>query len=446
MTRYLGKRWLAIIAVVALVGLACGASATPTPEPSTPTSTPEPTLEPASTPDPTPTPEPTAAPSPYPTATPVPEPETPKTYQWEFFDIGEGAKPALAVNSKDEPGIVYMQESKKHGYVKYAAWNGSGFDVSDVADGYFYGPPGMDFGLDDEPHVTWHDHQDLTSFRPDLGDAVQAVLLDGEWKLEPVFDVGHDGWDNSIKVDDQGRVHMTATDPAQFRSTQGIQYYLKEDGEWTVESIGSVPLNYEWGNSLQIDSNGTPHVTYHDHNDADLYYATKAEEGWQIELVDFLGDVGKFSSMQLTSQDKPRVSYLKLDGPTSGDASGTVRYAWFEPAPEGWPSWNVEDVDTLDNIFTGFFGARLITSIALDDDDNPIIVYSDQSVIKLAYQVQFQWHIETIVEAGDLPFGQLVAMERGSDGTIHLSYTEITAREPPGITGMVKYARGTPLN
>lgn len=443
MNNFLRMKWLGIMAIVAVVGLACGASATATPVPPTATPLPEPTA--------TPVPEPTATSVPEPTATteaepePTSEPAVSGMFQWEFFDVGEGAKPALAVNSENEPSIVFMRESQQHGFVKYATWNGSGFDVSDVADGYFYGPPGMDFGPDDEPHLTWHDHQSLTGFSPSLGDAVEAVLVNGEWEIEAVFDVGHDGWDNSIRVDDEGRVHMTATDPAQFNSTQGLQYYLKEDGEWTVESIGSVPINYEWGNSLEIGSDGAPHITYHDQDDADLYYATKTDEGWEIELVEFLGDVGKFSSMKLTSQDYPRVSYLKLGGPTSGKASGTIKYAWFEPAPEGWPSWNVEVVDTLDNIFTGFFGARLITSIALDENEDPIIVYSDESVIKLAYLQDFEWNIETIAEAGDLPFGQLVSMERGSDGVIHLAYTELTSRSAPGIVGNVKYARGTPV-
>jgi hypothetical protein len=40
----------------------------------------------------------------------------------------------------------------------------------------------------------------------------------------------------------------------------------------------------------------------------------------------------------------------------------------------------------------GFRGARLITSLVLDSDDNPIVVYSDQSTIKLSHFDGEEWN------------------------------------------------------
>ncbi|MFQ5934576.1 MAG: hypothetical protein ACE5KI_08045, partial [Dehalococcoidia bacterium] len=86
-------------------------------------------------------------------------------------------------------------------------------------------------------------------------------------------------------------------------------------------------------------------------------------------------------------------------------------------------------------------------SLVLDENENPIIVYSDQSIIKLAYLKDFpHWQIETVATAGDVPFGQLVSLEIDSDGVLHLAYTEVESRTSPGISGAVKYARGTPIN
>ena len=407
----LTKKWLGIVAVVALVGLACGgAAATATP-----------------------------------VRSPTPEPQPAGMFQWEFFDVGRGAKPALALDSQEAPGIAYLLEDNKHGFVKYASWKGDGFDISNVADGYFYGPVDLDFGPDDEPHISWHDHQNPDSFVPELGDAVYATLVDGEWEVETVFSVGHDGWDNSITVDSQGNIHMTAIDPRQFGSMQGIEYYFFDGQEWTVEAVGSVPLNYEWGNSLALDSSGRPHITFHDSVSTDLFYALRGEDGWTIHTVDSLGDVGKFSSLALNNEDLPLISYLEFSGPVSGTASGFVKLAKLTSHPATAENWDIEQIDRLDNLFMGHFGARLITALVTDKDKNPIVVYSDQSVIKLAYFDGSEWHIELVANSNELPFGQLVSLARDSNGVLHLAYTELEKREPPGIVGTVKYARGTPI-
>ena len=150
-----------------------------------------------------------------------------------------------------------MLESTSHGFIKFAKWNGDGFDISNVADGYFYGPIDVAFGPDDRPHIAWHDHQNPDMVNPEVGDAVHAVLTDGEWDVESVFSDGHDGWDTAIAVDSQGNVHMAGVDPFQFGRMEGIEYYYFDGEGWTVEQIGSGPINYAGGIALAVDSSGS---------------------------------------------------------------------------------------------------------------------------------------------------------------------------------------------
>ena len=64
----------------------------------------------------------------------------------------------------------------------------------------------------------------------------------------------------------------------------------------------------------------------------------------------------------------------------------------------------------------GFTGARKTSSIVLDSEQNPIVAYSDESVINLASSDGSEWTLETVVEAGGLPFGQQVSMALTSMG------------------------------
>ena len=68
----------------------------------------------------------------------------------------------------------------------------------------------------------------------------------------------------------------------------------------------------------------------------------------------------------------------------TGDTTGIVKHAYrADPAAE----WQVTTVDELDAVATGFTGARNITSIDIDSGSAPWIVYSDESVMKLAQLV-----------------------------------------------------------
>ncbi len=421
----------AVTAILALA-TACGGSATSTPAASLATSTPTST---ATSPVDSPTATATVAATPTSTATPSAGGEdggAKSFFVWDVRDIDEGVKPALALDSQGIPLVAYMLEDLQ-GFVKGAVLKGNGWDITTVAEGYFYGPLDLAIGPDDVGHVAYHDHQD-TRFDPSKGDAVYGAFRDGNWDVQTIFDRGHDGWDNRIVVDSNGVPHMSAIDPEDFNGN-GVEYYYSDpNGEWRVVEIGSGPLTYRFSTSIGISLEGVPHITYYDQNSLDLRLAVKGPSGWEISTVDADGDTGLFSSLVVNKVGSIHISYLEK----TGSSAGIVKYATKGTSET---EWQITEIGTLEEIRFGFTGARNITSLALDSQGNPWIAYSDEAVLKLAVWDGSLWQMETVIDADSRPLGQLVSLKLDSEDQPHIAFFEVTNSNP--LEGMVKYAKGT---
>ena len=119
----------------------------------------------------------------------------------------------------------------------------------------------------------------------------------------------------------------------------------------------------------------------------------------------------------------------------ASETSGVVRYA-FRDGADG--AWQISEVGRLDNVFLGFTGARNITSITVDDEAHPWIAFSDEAVLKLARVEDGRWQSETVAEAGDTPFGQVISLDLDGDGRPHIAYALVTSKGP--LNGSVWHA------
>ncbi len=81
-------------------------------------------------------------------------------------------------------------------------------------------------------------------------------------------------------------------------------------------------------------------------------------------------------------------------------------------------------------------------SLALDSQGNPVIAYSDQESIKLAWQRDGQWQVETVQRADGDPLGQTVSLALDASDTPHLTYYVATDLREGGLDGVVFYLRG----
>ena len=439
MKRFWAAGLIALVAV--FIAAACGGdeAATPTVAPTATTTTPPestatPTRAASPAQDATPTPETTRTLKPTPTEMPSPTPETTgpsaptgAMYTWEVSTIDTiGGKPSLAVAPDGIPHIAYMLEGMP-GFVNHAVLGSEGWQISTVLAGYFYGP--LDILVDSQgvPHIHWHHH--------DKQNQAYAVLVDGEWEVHDIDHPGHDGWDGSLDLDFSGRPHTSSVDPSQFGSDSGVEYASFDGQSWTVEEVGSGPEPYEFGTRILLDSQDRPHIVWFDGSDMDLKYAIKDGGAWNISTVDSEGDVGRFPSLVLDERGNPAVTYFERMSFTEG----YIKFARWDGEV-----WNIQRIDTLEDVFQGHFGARKISSLVLGLDGNPIVAYSDESVIKLARWDGTQWNPEPVLTAGDTPLGQQVSMEMDASGVLHLTFADVTAKGPHGVNGSVMYARGTP--
>jgi hypothetical protein len=350
---------------------------------------------------------------------------------WGTEQIGEGIKPAFAL---DEDGVVHIAflSEDEHGHVYYANNASGSFETVQVSEGYYYGPVDIALDLNGTPYIAYHDHQE-TAFMPELGDEVVAYLNSGAWELTTVKHPGHDGWDNSIIIDRNGAWHTAAIDPSQFGSQDGVEYATNASGSIEVTSVGSGPVKYEFGTSIQLKSDGRPAITYYNDVDQRLEYAELDDGGWTIMVVDGEGDAGRYSSLAFDAEGNPHISYYVATSQTTG----IVRYAWWDGA-----SWQLEDVDTLENIQMGHVGARKITALVIGSDGMSHLAYTDQDRLVYARRGDSGWASQEVAQAGDLPLGQLVELEIDGEGNPHLIWFEPTIFSPI-LEGTVMYASGS---
>jgi len=345
--------------------------------------------------------------------------------EWSMIEIARGVKPDMAFDAQGAPAVTYLLEDRE-GFIAFAA-AASDWTEERVASGYFYGPIGLAYALDGSPIVAYHDHQDV-EFNMDLGDLVVATRTDAGWTNSAATDDGHDGWDSTVAVSEDGTVHAAGIDPQQFDREDGIQHYQLRGNRWTVTPIGSGPIEYEWNVSLAIKPDGEPALTYFDNNTQNLKYAERNDNAWSIETVVEAGDVGRFSSLAIDDEGTPHISfYENID-----ETSGTVRYA-----TRVGRTWVTEQVGVLDDVVLAFTGARRTTSLALHPNGAPVIASSDQSGVFIATRTSSGWETSTVVSANDFVSGQMVDLGIDQSGTPHLVTYAVTNESP--LDGVVVY-------
>ena len=159
---------------------------------------------------------------------------------------------------------------------------------------------------------------------------------------------------NSLALDGQGNPHISYYD-----GTFGTLLYASKSssGTWTSETADAGGSDFVGlHTSLKVDAAGNPHISYYDSTAADLRYASKTGGTWAIETVDAAGTRGQYSSLALDAQGNPHISYYNA-------TSGYLMYA-----SKTGGTWSIETADPDPAHFVG-----TNTSLAIDAFGRPHI-------------------------------------------------------------------------
>jgi len=183
----------------------------------------------------------------------------------------------------------------------------------------------------------------------------------------------------------------------------------------TVESMGSVGAF----NSIAIDKLGDTHISYFDSTNSDLKYAHGTGGMWTITTVDAPGDMGRYGSLAVDAQDHPHIAYLDFD-------ARDLKYATYDGS-----MWKIETIDSA--------AAANATSIVIDAAGHPQILYYDAAFtndVKYARWDGTQWVIELVLAQNDVGYAPDLALD--AQGTPHIVFGDLTAKS-------VRYGRKTPM-
>lgn len=201
-----------------------------------------------------------------------------------------------------------------------------------------------------------------------------------------------------------------------------FKYAVLRDGVWLARTIDFNAATGKW-HSLAIDPQGNPHISYDAYDSRQLKYAYSNGKGWVVLPVDgpTASDQeyrGMGCSLVFDSQGKALISYYY--------GNSSLRLA--RQAEKGW---SIETVDAV-SPSGSWLGYR--SSLVLDQQEVPHIVYEDRGTLKHAYKDGKQWRVQVLAPAGGEPW-RYSAMTIDPENTLYVAY-----RDP--VDGSLKVAVG----
>ncbi|MGF7117584.1 chitobiase/beta-hexosaminidase C-terminal domain-containing protein [Methanobacterium oryzae] len=184
-----------------------------------------------------------------------------------------------------------------------------------------------------------------------------------------------------------------------------IKYMYYNGTNWFTESATSMWI-YGHYNSLALNSNGQPRISYYEYNTTTdtgiLKYTKRSPTGtWQTSTVDDSGDVGLWNSIATDSLGNPYISYNVYDG--------ALKFAYWKDN-----QWVIETVDNLMSV---------ASKILLDSSGNPRILYQDyiSGNLKYAYKDDAGWHTSYVDTINGI--SQWISFTISPSGIPSVSYT-----------------------
>jgi hypothetical protein len=282
------------------------------------------------------------------------------------YDIvgSSGARwPSVAADSSGKPHISYLDyNTGQLHYASLTAWGPDAWANAAVDAGAQVGQ-GVSMAMDrlGQPHIAY---MDLTH-----SVMKYATLYQGAWKTTVVDVAGmQPAHGHALAVDSSGTPHIAYSDTA----AKKIMYATLNGSTWTAEAAADdTGGDIEKFISLALDASDNPHISFHDSTYAEinLKYAHKVSGIWQVSVVDknAVGITGLFNSIAIDSNGIPHISYYNY-------YKNSLWYASFNGS-----SWDKIQVDS--SYETGFYTSLALDSlnhphICYSDEINYYVKYA----------------------------------------------------------------------
>lgn len=220
---------------------------------------------------------------------------------WEIETVDDmgvvGKYTSIALDTLDRPHIAYYDSTNKD--LKYARWTGALWFISTVDSGGdvgYYASLALD--TNDRPHISYQNNTALS---------LKYAYYNGSgWEIQVVDGNDHRGYYSSLELDSLDRPHIA------YRCGSGLAgiWYAKWDGsKWNFERV-TFWIQHKYI-SLALDKLDRAHISYFNDVDDDLEYVTWNGTGWNHQIIDTGGYVGRCNSIAVDSKNLPHISYYE---------------------------------------------------------------------------------------------------------------------------------------
>ena len=200
------------------------------------------------------------------------------------------------------------------------------------------------------------------------------------------------------------------------------------DDGWNIETI-DIQGNTGKYTSIAVDADNEPYICYYDVTNMDLKYAHKIGSNWTVQIVDSeydCGWAGSSHSLALDSNGNAHIAYIEW---ITGTNIVNLKYAKWTGL-----EWNISLVEGGD----GEEAPRCYPSIALDSNDNPLIIYIFDKTpfgqynwgVKYCKWNNSAWEFETVAEPCIENGFTVTSLVLDSEGNPHITYDRIISFNP----------------
>ncbi len=275
-----------------------------------------------------------------------------------------GSRVSLALNSLEVPYVAFIKDNDP--YVSY--YTASGW-VTTLISAVYAAENFISIAFDefDVPHVAFYSVSN--------GALMYATWNGVQWIVEVADSTANVGLFCDIEI----MPILNYPSIAYYDATNGdLKFARKEAGTWVryrVDENGNVGRNC----TLALDPSGVPYIAYQvltDSTDYGLKVAWMVPGGWEVISLSQNSIVGYDVSMVIDETGIIHISYRDFNA---------LRYAWYDGV-----SWGVDKTIAGTN-------ATGMTSVALDNEKHPSILFWDGADLKFVDTTQGAYAGPTIV-------------------------------------------------